>query len=40
MEGAADVALWHLHPDTDTAARIYHRLGFVEVGGLDVYVDL
>jgi len=29
----------HLHPDTDAAARIYQRLGFVEVDGLDVYVD-
>ena len=31
--------LWHLHPDTDDAARIYQRLGFVEVDGFDVYVD-
>jgi GNAT superfamily N-acetyltransferase len=30
----------HLHPDTDAAARVYARLGFVEVGALDVYVDL
>jgi ribosomal protein S18 acetylase RimI-like enzyme len=40
MQQAGDVALWHLHPDTDSAARIYRRLGFVEVGGLDIYVDL
>jgi ribosomal protein S18 acetylase RimI-like enzyme len=40
MEQAGDVALWHLHPDTDSAARIYYRLGFVEVEGLDIYVDL
>jgi ribosomal protein S18 acetylase RimI-like enzyme len=32
--------LAHLHPDTDAAARVYARLGFAEVGGLDVYVDL
>lgn len=32
-------ALVHLHPDTDAAARIYARLGFVEVAGFDVYVD-
>ncbi|MGN6089585.1 MAG: GNAT family N-acetyltransferase [Actinomycetales bacterium] len=38
--GFADgVQLAHLHPDTDTAARIYARLGFVEVDGFDVYVD-
>jgi ribosomal protein S18 acetylase RimI-like enzyme len=30
--------LAHLHPDTDAAARVYARLGFVEVPGLDVYV--
>lgn len=35
-EGAG---LAHLHPDTDEAARIYARLGFVETAGLDVYVD-
>jgi ribosomal protein S18 acetylase RimI-like enzyme len=29
----------HLHPDTDHAAAIYRRLGFVEVDGLDIYVD-
>ncbi len=39
MQQAGDVALWHLHPDTDSAARIYERLGFVEVDGLDIYVD-
>jgi GNAT superfamily N-acetyltransferase len=32
--------LAHLHPDTDAAARVYARLGFVEAGALDVYVDL
>jgi ribosomal protein S18 acetylase RimI-like enzyme len=31
--------LCHLHPDTDEAARIYRRLGFAEVDGLDIYVD-
>jgi ribosomal protein S18 acetylase RimI-like enzyme len=40
MQQAGDVALWHLHPDTEPAARIYRRLGFVEVDGLDIYVDL
>ncbi len=30
----------HLHPDDDRAARVYTRLGFTEVDGLDVYVDL
>ena len=29
----------HLSPDTEVAARIYARLGFVEVPGFDVYVD-
>src|SRR4051812_20960567 len=33
-------ALCHLHPDTDAAAAIYGRLGYVEVGGLDIYVDI
>lgn len=32
--------LAHLHPNTDDAARIYERLGFVEVPGFDVYVDI
>ena len=40
MSQTGDVDLWHLHPDTDSAARIYERLGFVEVEGLDIYVDL
>ncbi|HET6914663.1 MAG TPA: GNAT family N-acetyltransferase [Acidimicrobiales bacterium] len=40
MQQAGDVDLWHLHPDTDAAARIYERLGFVEVEGLDIYIDL
>jgi ribosomal protein S18 acetylase RimI-like enzyme len=34
----ADLA-W-LNPDTDAACRLYQRLGFVEVGGFDVYVDM
>lgn len=39
--GWADGArLAHLHPDTDDAARIYARLGFEEVDGMDIYVDL
>lgn len=42
LRRAADAGarIAHLHPDTDAAARVYARLGFVEVGGLDVYVDL
>ena len=32
--------LAHLHPDTDAAARIYARLGFIEVAGFDIYVEL
>jgi ribosomal protein S18 acetylase RimI-like enzyme len=32
-------ALCHLHPDTEHAAAIYRRLGFVEVDGVDIYVD-
>lgn len=31
--------LAHLTPDTDEAARIYSRLGFVQVPGFDIYVD-
>lgn len=40
MSQTSDVELWHLHPDTDSAARIYERLGFAEVDGLDIYVDV
>lgn len=40
MRQAGDVGLWHLHPDTDEAARIYGRLGYVEMEGLDIYIDL
>jgi GNAT superfamily N-acetyltransferase len=32
--------LAHLHPDDDAGARLYARLGFVEVPGFDVYVDV
>ena len=32
--------LVHLNPDEDTAARLYAGLGFVEVPGFDVYVDV
>lgn len=32
--------LAHLHPDDDAAASVYARLGFVEVAGLDVVVDV
>ena len=37
---AAGAELAHLSPDTDAAARLYARLGFVETPGFDVYVDL
>lgn len=42
VEGAvaAGAQVAHLHPDTEEAARVYARLGFTEVDGLDVYVDL
>ena len=41
VDGAFDAGarLAHLHPDTDEAARVYARLGFVEVDGFDVYVE-
>ncbi len=32
--------LAHLNPDTDTAARLYARLGFTELPGHDIYVEL
>lgn len=32
--------LVHLNPDEDAAARLYAGLGFVEVPGFDVYVDV
>jgi ribosomal protein S18 acetylase RimI-like enzyme len=34
----ADLA--HLNPDTDEAASVYRRLGFVEVPGFDIYIDI
>src|SRR4051794_38202504 len=37
---AEGAELAHLHPDSDEAARVYARLGFVETAGLDVYVKL
>lgn len=37
---AAGARIAHLHPDNDEAARVDARLGFVEVNGLDIYVDL
>jgi GNAT superfamily N-acetyltransferase len=37
---AAGAELAHLNPDTDDAARLYARLGFDELPGLDVHVDL
>ena len=32
--------LAHLNPDSEPAARLYARLGFIETAGLDVYCDL
>jgi GNAT superfamily N-acetyltransferase len=37
---AAGAELAHLHPDSDEAARIYGRLGFTEVPGLEIFVDV
>lgn len=37
---AGGAELCHLHPDTDHAASLYRRLGYVEVGGVDIYVDI
>lgn len=38
FQGGARLA--HLHPSSDAAARVYHRLGFSTAGALDIYVDL
>jgi ribosomal protein S18 acetylase RimI-like enzyme len=38
FSGGADLA-W-LCPDSDEAVRLYARMGFVETGGFDIYVDL
>jgi ribosomal protein S18 acetylase RimI-like enzyme len=35
---ARGARLAQLHPDTEHAAAIYRRLGFVEFGGLDVWI--
>jgi GNAT superfamily N-acetyltransferase len=37
---AAGAELAHLNPDSDSAARLYGRLGFSETPGYDVYVDI
>jgi GNAT superfamily N-acetyltransferase len=37
---ATGAELAHLHPDSDSAAGIYGRLGFTEVAGFAIYVDL
>jgi GNAT superfamily N-acetyltransferase len=37
---ATGARLVHLHADNDDAARVYARLGFTPVRGLDVYVEL
>jgi GNAT superfamily N-acetyltransferase len=38
FERGAEIA--HLNPDTDGAARIYERLGFSELPGHDIYIEL
>ena len=38
FERGAEIA--HLNPDTDAAARIYERLGFTELPGHDIYIEL
>jgi len=38
FDGGATLA--HLNPDSDEAARLYQRLGFVEVAGMDIYTEL
>lgn len=37
---ADGASLAHLNPDQDEAGRIYARLGFAEVNGFDIYVEL
>jgi GNAT superfamily N-acetyltransferase len=37
---ARGATLAHLNPDSEAAARLYARLGFIETAGLDVYCDL
>jgi GNAT superfamily N-acetyltransferase len=37
---AAGAELAHLNPDTDAATRIYERLGFTELPGHDIYIEL
>ena len=36
---AAGAHLAHLEPETPRAAAVYRRLGFVEVPGIDIYLD-
>ena len=37
---AGGARLAHLQADTDAAARVYARLGFVEAGALDIFVNV
>ena len=37
---AGGATLAHINPNTDDAARVYARLGFVETPGFNIYVDL
>ena len=36
---ADGAAFAHLNADTEDAARVYRRLGFVETPGFDIYAD-
>lgn len=36
---AGGATLAHLNPDSEAAARLYRRLGFVETRGFDIYID-
>lgn len=38
LDRSAELA--HLNPNSEVAARVYRRLGFVETAGFDVYVDV
>jgi ribosomal protein S18 acetylase RimI-like enzyme len=37
---AQGAELAHLNPDTDLAARLYGRLGFTELPGYEIYIEL
>ncbi|MFC6238545.1 GNAT family N-acetyltransferase [Longivirga aurantiaca] len=39
MAAGAGARLAHLEPETPRAASVYRRLGFVELPGIDIYLD-